>query len=159
MNRDKQKDPNTLSLSYADRLWQSWQDDPLSVPQAWQDWFAAQGAAGPTAPEYQPSGAASDRELADQNKVDQLIRNYRVRGHRIAHLNPLGDPDQTPPELTLEYYGFGEEDLDRIFSAVLLFAVPHGQLSQPWALIGGHLISAAIGVTCFWLRSTLETVW
>lgn len=32
-------------------------------------------------------------------------------------------------------------------SAVLLFAVPHGQLSQPWALIGGHLLSALVGVT------------
>lgn len=31
-------------------------------------------------------------------------------------------------------------------SAVLLFAVPHGPLSQPWALIGGHLISAVVGV-------------
>ena len=33
-------------------------------------------------------------------------------------------------------------------SAVLLFAVPHGPLSQPWSLIGGHLVSAAIGVSC-----------
>ena len=33
-------------------------------------------------------------------------------------------------------------------SAVLLFAVPHGPLSQPWPLLGGHLVSAAIGVTC-----------
>lgn len=33
-------------------------------------------------------------------------------------------------------------------SAVLLFAVPHGPLSQPWPLIGGHLISAVIGVSC-----------
>lgn len=33
-------------------------------------------------------------------------------------------------------------------SAVLLFAVPHGALSQPWAVMGGHLISALIGVTC-----------
>ena len=33
-------------------------------------------------------------------------------------------------------------------SAVLLFAVPHGPLSQPWSLVGGHLISAAIGVSC-----------
>ncbi|WP_157662740.1 HPP family protein [Sulfuriferula sp. AH1] len=33
-------------------------------------------------------------------------------------------------------------------SAVLLFAVPHGALSQPWALVGGQLISALIGVTC-----------
>lgn len=33
-------------------------------------------------------------------------------------------------------------------SAVLLFAVPHGPLSQPWNLLGGHLVSALIGVTC-----------
>lgn len=34
-------------------------------------------------------------------------------------------------------------------SAVLVFAVPHGKLSQPWALFGGQLISAAVGVTCY----------
>jgi CBS-domain-containing membrane protein len=33
-------------------------------------------------------------------------------------------------------------------SAVLVFAVPHGPLSQPWALVGGHLVSALIGVSC-----------
>ena len=33
-------------------------------------------------------------------------------------------------------------------SAVLLFAVPHGPLSQPWQLVVGHLVSAVIGVAC-----------
>ena len=33
-------------------------------------------------------------------------------------------------------------------SAVLLFAVPASPLAQPWSLIGGNLVSAAIGVTC-----------
>lgn len=33
-------------------------------------------------------------------------------------------------------------------TAVLLFAVPQGALSQPWAVIGGHLLSAFVGVTC-----------
>lgn len=33
-------------------------------------------------------------------------------------------------------------------SAVLLFAVPHGPLSQPWPVISGHGISAVIGVLC-----------
>ena len=32
-------------------------------------------------------------------------------------------------------------------SAVLLFAVPHGPLSQPWNFVGGHLISAFIGIS------------
>lgn len=34
-------------------------------------------------------------------------------------------------------------------SAVLLFAVPHGTLSQPWAVFGGHVVSAVIGVACY----------
>ena len=33
-------------------------------------------------------------------------------------------------------------------SAVLLFAVPHGQLSQPWPVLAGHVFSALIGVIC-----------
>jgi len=39
-------------------------------------------------------------------------------------------------------------------SAVLLFAVPHGTLSQPWPLVGGHVLSALIGVTCAKLISS-----
>lgn len=33
-------------------------------------------------------------------------------------------------------------------STVLLFAVPHGPLSTPWSLFVGHIVSAAVGVTC-----------
>ncbi len=33
-------------------------------------------------------------------------------------------------------------------SAVLLFAAPHGAMSQPWSVFGGHLVSALVGVTC-----------
>ncbi len=36
-------------------------------------------------------------------------------------------------------------------SAVLVFAVPHGKLSQPWALFGGQLSSAVVGVSCYYL--------
>lgn len=34
-------------------------------------------------------------------------------------------------------------------SAVLIFAVPHSPMTQPWAVLGGHLISALIGVSCY----------
>ena len=34
-------------------------------------------------------------------------------------------------------------------SSVLLFAAPHSPMAQPWPFVGGHLISALIGVTCF----------
>ncbi len=41
-------------------------------------------------------------------------------------------------------------------SAVLLFAIPHGALSQPWPLIMGNILSAIIGVACYqYLGNTL----
>lgn len=36
-------------------------------------------------------------------------------------------------------------------SAVLLFAAPHSPLSQPWPVLGGHMLSSAIGITCILL--------
>lgn len=33
-------------------------------------------------------------------------------------------------------------------SATLLYAIPHSPLSQPWNLVGGHLVSALAGVAC-----------
>jgi CBS-domain-containing membrane protein len=36
-------------------------------------------------------------------------------------------------------------------AAVLLFAIPHGALSQPWALFMGNLVSAFIGVASYML--------
>lgn len=40
-------------------------------------------------------------------------------------------------------------------SSVLLFAVPHGPLSQPWPLLGSHLVSGLIGVSCYFLVDDL----
>lgn len=41
-------------------------------------------------------------------------------------------------------------------SAVLLFAVPHGPLSQPWNFVGGHFISGFIGITIAqWVPDTV----
>lgn len=34
-------------------------------------------------------------------------------------------------------------------SAILIFGLPHNPASQPWNIIGGHLVSALIGVACY----------
>ena len=33
-------------------------------------------------------------------------------------------------------------------SAMLIFGLPHSPVSKPWHLVGGHLVSALVGVTC-----------
>ncbi|MDP3008377.1 MAG: HPP family protein [Methylococcales bacterium] len=40
-------------------------------------------------------------------------------------------------------------------SAVLLFILPNSPLSQPWSLVGGHLLSATVGVLCAQLISDI----
>ncbi len=34
-------------------------------------------------------------------------------------------------------------------SAILIFGAPHSAPAEPWNLVGGHVISAVVGVTCF----------
>ena len=33
-------------------------------------------------------------------------------------------------------------------SAVILFAMPHSPVAKPWSLVGGHFISASVGILC-----------
>ncbi|RTR33762.1 HPP family protein [Shewanella atlantica] len=36
-------------------------------------------------------------------------------------------------------------------SAMLIFGIPHSPVSQPWPLVGGHIISALIGISAYYL--------
>lgn len=50
----------------------------------------------------------------DSLRALMMIRTYRVRGHLIAQLDPLGLEERPAhPELEPETYGFGQDDLDR----------------------------------------------
>ncbi len=54
------------------------------------------------------------RAVVDSIRALMIIRAYRIRGHLVADLDPLGMRDQTPhPELDPSSYGFTEADLDR----------------------------------------------
>jgi len=63
-------------------------------------------------------GGASEADIRratkDSLRALMLIRAYRVRGHRIADLDPLGLKEKKRhPELEYTSYGFTEADLDR----------------------------------------------
>ncbi len=55
------------------------------------------------------------RAAADTVRAMMLIRTYRVRGHLASHLDPLGldKRDELPADLTPQYHGFTDADLDR----------------------------------------------
>jgi 2-oxoglutarate dehydrogenase E1 component len=71
------------------------------------------------APDYgaRRRGFITDEAKARQEAVTQLIRNYRVRGHLLADLDPLGfTPTPDIPELQPEFYGFTDADMERTFA-------------------------------------------
>jgi multifunctional 2-oxoglutarate metabolism enzyme len=62
-------------------------------------------------------GAAHMEEIAKEAGVIQMINAYRVRGHLIADLDPLGAEPSHHAELDPENYGLTIWDLDREFFA------------------------------------------
>ncbi len=62
-----------------------------------------------------PGAAARYAEIAKQAGIMQMINAYRVRGHLIADLDPLGTEASYHAELDPETYGLTIWDLDREF--------------------------------------------
>ncbi len=123
--------PDVNNLGFVESLFATYQRDRAAVPPEWQEYFDElnQGDGQPArfgpsfAPRsvFNPAGAtdcsaavsAASQVGEFQNRVSQLVRNYRVRGHIVARLDPLGLPGPVPPELDPAYSGFTEADLDR----------------------------------------------
>ncbi len=62
------------------------------------------------------TGGGANQEISEkQARVQQLVNAYRVRGHLVAHLDPLVDEPRNHPELDPGYYGLTVWDLDREF--------------------------------------------
>ncbi|MFC2131555.1 multifunctional oxoglutarate decarboxylase/oxoglutarate dehydrogenase thiamine pyrophosphate-binding subunit/dihydrolipoyllysine-residue succinyltransferase subunit [Bacteroidota bacterium] len=79
---------------------------------------------------FEPIRWATDNTIMNrQGKIDEdeaiekaahvmmMINAYRVRGHLLASINPLGFLSYYYPELDPAYYGFTIWDLDRFFHA------------------------------------------
>ncbi|MGZ6910938.1 MAG: multifunctional oxoglutarate decarboxylase/oxoglutarate dehydrogenase thiamine pyrophosphate-binding subunit/dihydrolipoyllysine-residue succinyltransferase subunit [Acidimicrobiia bacterium] len=107
-----------------------------------------------------------DDEAAHNEKVvhvHQLINMYRVRGHLIANLDPLGrrEPD-THPELDINHHGLSIWDLDREFPVGSLGAGTLHRSVMPLRDILGVLRDAyarTVGVEFMHIQDPVQKEW
>ncbi len=135
MNSPK-KLPSSLNLAFVEELYANYLDDPQSVSSEWRGYFAEMPNGEVSAPRRGPSFRAPSlfnpspsSRLGKQiapiefdiahllDKVNQLVRNYRGRGHMLAQLDPLGMARHPAPQLDPARFGITEADMDRVISS------------------------------------------
>ena len=131
---DSVSNPDSQNLAYIEHMYGQFLKDRNSVPPDWRKYFSAQDFGNGSAvmrlgPSFTPgsvfnpagAGSAANGQLEDmvvlQDRVDQLVRAYRVRGHAVAQIDPLGQPRPDQPELNPAHFGLGDQDMDRVFSS------------------------------------------
>src|SRR5262249_43232 len=136
----------TENLAFIEDLYSNYLRNPNSVPPEWQNYFGKalngdrHSSRAQIGPSFSPpslfgarngnrgsTGVAAKSPAHDldvaarQEKVTQLVRNYRMRGHLFAKVNPLGERATTSAtwrdekHLDPQHFGFTEADMDRPF--------------------------------------------
>jgi 2-oxoglutarate dehydrogenase E1 component len=121
---------SALNRAFLENLYEQFQNDPSSLPAEWRQYFSEYEKNGQADPIGSPSfpalrGQAQNAPLnpdamnvADlQDRVDQLVRGFRVRGHLEAQIDPLGIPRPTNRELNVASYALLPGDMKKKFSA------------------------------------------
>jgi 2-oxoglutarate dehydrogenase E1 component len=101
----------------------------------------------------------SRRLIIDHLRVVMLIRAYRVRGHLLANLDPLGlvGSDQHP-ELDPRSYGFSEADLDREFFLDNVLGLEKASLRRIVEILR-QTYSAKVGVEFMHIQHPDQKAW
>ena len=76
-----------------------------------------------------------------QDRVNNLVREYRVRGHLVADLDPLGLTRPDSPNLSPESYGLSDEDLNRPFDSTALEDVMGDTIESFLTRLAQHVLS------------------
>lgn len=124
--------PNAANLAFIEDLYNLYLSDPHQVSSEWQAFFRAEFTGTASQPfngprfearsifdnGYRRNGNSRAEIATTQDRVDQLVRAYRVRGHLIAQVDPLQRMHTQPmPGLKMRHYGFTKEDLHKPFSS------------------------------------------
>jgi 2-oxoglutarate dehydrogenase E1 component len=111
---------NGANIGFIEELYERYRLDPATVEPDWREIFDDLDRQPATMAGMSESAVVGGEDALartrDSLRVLMLIRAYRVRGHLIADLDPLGlEGQKHHPELDPATYGFGDADYDREF--------------------------------------------
>ncbi|MEO7299516.1 MAG: 2-oxoglutarate dehydrogenase E1 component [Verrucomicrobiota bacterium] len=131
-----QQIPSSSNLAFVEELYANYLGNADSVSKEWREYFSSlQNGEPPVTPRgpsfrapglFNPSGFAKNQntslaaptDIAGlQDKVNQLVRIYRGRGHMLAQLDPLDIARGAVPELEPTYFHISDGDMDRPVSS------------------------------------------
>ncbi|XP_060651901.1 2-oxoglutarate dehydrogenase-like, mitochondrial isoform X2 [Drosophila nasuta] len=180
---------NGSTATYVEEMYNAWLRDPSSVHTSWDAYFRSNTYVSPpnlapvqanTLPltAFNLGGAASaapdSKTIDDHLAVQAIIRSYQIRGHNIAHLDPLeiNTPELPGNSSTKSIYAnfsFGEQDMERQFKLPSTTFIGGDEASLPLKEILNRLENVycnKIGVEfmfinsleqCNWIRKRFET--
>jgi 2-oxoglutarate dehydrogenase E1 component len=165
---------------YIETWYETWLEDPDGVPEQWRKYFESLPAAEMPETGHIEVGErfrqlplnnsgypAAGVEFTDhkQARVSRLVNSYRIRGHEIAKLNPLGEAHHAPvADLELDFHDLNQSDLEREFDTGSLAAPTRMKLKDILDLCK-RVYCKSIGVEYMhivdtakrdWMRSKLE---
>ncbi|MEE4216806.1 MAG: 2-oxoglutarate dehydrogenase E1 component, partial [Xanthomonadales bacterium] len=161
------------NAAWIEAWYEDWLEDPQNVPATWARVF--EELAGGDEPaggrlevqeKFRQLGQlravpAGDTSYSDHKEagVIKLITAYRIRGHEIAKLNPLGEPHHAPvPDLDPAFHGLDAADMDREFDTGALFGPDRMKLRDIITLCR-QVYSGSIGIEAIHITDTQKRRW
>ena len=174
--------------SFIEELYARYLTDPAGVDPSWRAYFdelepenrtlferarAALRPRPPGEPRPAPANAnlpsaavggtiddpAAKALLRDHLRVIMLIRAYRVRGHLIAKLDPLGlTGNAHHPELDYRTYGFTDADLEREFYLDYVLGLEKATLRQIVEILR-RTYSGTVGIEFLHIQDPEQKSW
>jgi len=159
---------------YVEAWYEAWLENPDSVPEQWRQYFDSMPDAD--APEsghievgerfrnlslshndYLPTG--NEYTEHKQASVSRLVNSFRIRGHEVASLNPLGEAHHAPvADLELDFHDLNNSDLEHEFDTGSLAAPPRMKLKDILELCN-RVYCKSIGVEYMHMVDTVKRDW
>jgi len=171
------------NVAYIEALYDSYLEDPNSVPAEWRTYFEklprVDGVISPDMPHStvikhfellgrnrlraRPQRVSTDLTSEHERKqmrVTELIAAYRHRGHKRAAIDPLGMMERPPaPVLDLAYHHLSAADLDTVFQTGSFFYGADRATLRDIVSALEHTYCGSVGAEYMHIVDAAEQLW